>query len=52
MLCLLNITINKAGPTGPGFVAPGLLLSSVVRCHKEGLGKIVVGSEHGSMADP
>ena len=23
MLCLLNNTINKAGPTGPSFFAPG-----------------------------
>ena len=39
LLCLLSNTINKAGPTGPSFVAPGLLFSSVVRCHKEGLCK-------------
>jgi hypothetical protein len=32
--------------------APGLLLSRVVRCHKEGLGKIAVGSEQGSTAGP
>ena len=30
VVCILN-TINKAGPTGPCFVAPGLLFSSVVR---------------------
>ena len=34
--CLLNNTINKAGPTGPGFVAPGLLFSRVVRCPQSG----------------
>ena len=33
---LLNNTINKAGPTGPSFVASGLLFSCVVRCHKKG----------------
>jgi hypothetical protein len=48
LLCLLN-TINKAGPTGPSFVAPGLLFSSAVRCHKEGLRKITIGSEQGSL---
>ena len=37
MLFLLNKTIHKAGPTGPSFVAPWLLFSHVVRCHKEGL---------------
>jgi hypothetical protein len=45
-------TINKAGSTGPGFVLTRLLFSSVVRCHKEGLGKIAVGSEQGSKAGP
>jgi hypothetical protein len=30
-------TINKAGPTGPSFVAAGLLFSRVVRCHKKEL---------------
>ena len=39
MLCILNST-NKAGPTGPSFVAPGLLFSRVVRCHKKDLGKL------------
>lgn len=33
-------TINKAGPTGPGFVSPGLSFSRVVRCLKEGLGEL------------
>ena len=51
MLCLNN-TINNAGPAGPSFVAPGLLFSCVVRCHKEGPLKIVVGSEQGSTAGP
>jgi hypothetical protein len=49
---LINNNINKAGPTGLGFVAPGLLFSCVVRCHKEGLGIIAVGSEQGSTAGP
>ena len=49
---ILNNTINKASPTGPSFVAPRLLFSSVVRCHKEGLRKIAVGSEQGSTAGP
>ena len=49
---LNNNTINKAGPTGPSFVAPGLLFSRVVRCHKNGLGKIAIGSEQGSTAGP
>ena len=52
LLCLLNNTINKAGPTGPSFVTPGLLFSHVVRCHTEGLRKITVGSEQGSTASP
>ena len=52
LLCLLNNTINKAGPTGPSFVVPGLLFSHVVRCHKEGLQKITFGSEQGSTAGP
>ena len=43
---LLNSTINKAGPTGSSFVTPGLLFSRVVMCHKEGLMKITIGSEH------
>ena len=30
-LCVPNSTINKAGPRGPSFVAPGLLFSRVVR---------------------
>ena len=33
--CCSDSIINKAGPTGPGFVAPGLLFSRVVRCHKK-----------------
>ena len=45
LLCLLNNTINKAGPTGPSFVTPGLLFSYVVRCHKERLRKIAVASK-------
>ena len=43
LLCLLNNTINKAGPTGPSSVTPGLLFSRVVRCHKERHGKISIG---------
>ena len=45
-------TINKAGPTGPSFVAPGLLFSHEVRYHKKGLREIAIGSEQGSMAGP
>ena len=52
MLYLLNKTINKAGSTGPSFVAPGLLFSRVVRCHKKGLRKIAIGSELGGNAGP
>jgi hypothetical protein len=33
-------------------ISPGLQVSRVVRCHKEGLGEIAVGSEQGSMAGP
>ena len=47
MLCLLNNTINKAGPTGPGFVAPWLLFSCVVRCHNEGLCSWLRTGQHG-----
>jgi hypothetical protein len=46
---LSTITINKAGPTGPSFVAPRLYFSSVVSCHKEGL---AIGSEQGSTSGP
>uniref|UniRef100_A0A8C7CEF7 Ig-like domain-containing protein n=1 Tax=Oncorhynchus kisutch TaxID=8019 RepID=A0A8C7CEF7_ONCKI len=48
----LNSTINKAGHTGHSFVAPGLLFNRVVRCHKEGLRKIAIGSEQFSTAGP
>jgi hypothetical protein len=37
LICLLNSTINMAGPTGHRFVSPGLLFSCVVRYHKKGL---------------
>ena len=33
-------------------VAPGLLFSRVVRCHKKGLRKIAIGAEQGSTAGP
>jgi hypothetical protein len=33
-------------------ITPRLLFSSVVRCHKKGLGKIAVGSEQESKAGP
>ena len=33
-------TIDNAGPTGPGFVSPGLLFGRVVWCLKEGLGEL------------
>ena len=46
----LNNAINKAGPTGPSFVAPGLLFCRVVWCHQKGLKKIAIGSEQGSTA--
>ena len=52
LLCLLKSAINKAGPTGHSFVAPGLLFSRVVRCHKEGLREIAIGSEQGNTAGP
>ena len=52
LLCLFNSTINKAGRSGPSFVAPGLLFSQVVRCHKEGHRKIAIGSEQDSTAGP
>jgi hypothetical protein len=45
LLCCLNSTVNKAGPTGPCFVTPGLLFSRVVRSHKWGRKKITFGSE-------
>ena len=48
ILYFLKITINKAGPPGPSFVAPGLLFSRVVRCHKKRLRKIAIGSEQSS----
>jgi hypothetical protein len=47
-----NSAINKAGPSGPNFITPGLLFSCVVRCHKKGLKKFVIGSEQDSMAGP
>ena len=47
---LLDSTVNKAGPTGSSFVAPGLLFSRVVRCHKKM--KIAIGTEQGSTAGP
>ena len=52
LLYLLDSTVNKAGPTGPSFAAPGLLFSRMVRCHKKGLRKIAIGSEQGSTAGP
>ena len=52
LLCFFNNTVNKAGPTGSSLVAPGLLFSRVVRCHKDGLRKIAVGSKQGSTAGP
>ena len=48
MLCLLNNTINKAGP---GFVAPWILFSFLVRCHIKGLWKTSPGSESGGQID-
>ena len=52
LLCLLNSTINKAGPTGHSFVTPRLLFCRVIRCHKERLRKIAIVSEQGSTAGP
>jgi hypothetical protein len=52
LLCLLNNTINKAGPTVSSFFIPGLLFSRVVRCHKEGPWAITTGSEQGITASP
>jgi hypothetical protein len=48
----LKNTINKLGPTGPSFVAPGLLFSRVDRCHKEGQKEITIGPEQGNTAGP
>jgi hypothetical protein len=44
LLCFFNNTINKADPKGSSFVAPGLLFSLVVRCHKEESRKNTIGS--------
>ena len=33
-------TVNKTGPTGPSFVAPGLLFSRVAGATKKDIGKL------------
>ena len=48
----MNNTINKAGRRGPNVVTPRLLSSRVIWCHKEGLGKITIGSVQSSTARP
>ena len=43
LLCILNSTINKAGPTSPSFVAPGLLWSG--HATKRDLGKLQMAQD-------